>query len=81
MCTCPTFLNPLASFRKRIAYANAYQTDFVVPTQTAAFLNTESNYPHYFESGRDGMIVATLRTDSVKGRIKEVVHQVSTYEV
>lgn len=75
MCTCPTFLHPLASFEKRIAYANAYQTDFVVPTQTAAFLNPESSHPHYFESGRDGMIVATFRTETVKGRIKKTLPQ------
>ena len=47
MCTCPTYLEPLALFKKRIAYANAYHTDFVVPTQTAAFLNVDSTYPHH----------------------------------
>jgi len=47
MCTCPTYLEPLALFKKRIAYANAYHTDFVVPTRTAAFLNKDSTYPHY----------------------------------
>eukprot|EP00978_Attheya_sp_CCMP212_P014871 scaffold38132_cov40-Attheya_sp.AAC.1 len=41
-----TFLKPLAKFRKRIAYANAFRTDFQVPTDTAAFLSKQSTYPH-----------------------------------
>jgi hypothetical protein len=48
MATCPSFLRPLASFRKRIAYANAYGTDFPVPAATAAFLSERSTYPHHF---------------------------------
>ncbi len=47
MCTCPSYLKPLRQFRKRIAYANGYHTDFVVPTSTAAFLNPDSTYPHH----------------------------------
>ena len=34
----PTFVNPLLQFEKRVAWANAYSTDFQVPTATAAFL-------------------------------------------
>jgi pimeloyl-ACP methyl ester carboxylesterase len=34
----PIFCNPLRSFQTRLAYANAHQTDFQVPTATAAFL-------------------------------------------
>ncbi|KAL7536086.1 hypothetical protein ACHAXR_006928 [Thalassiosira sp. AJA248-18] len=49
MATSPRFLKPLASFRRRIAYANAYGTDFPVPGSTAAFLDKTSVYPHYFE--------------------------------
>jgi hypothetical protein len=49
MATCPTYLDPLSNFRKRIAYANAFNTDFPVPTATAAFLSENSTYPHYFE--------------------------------
>ncbi len=49
MATTPHFLTPLSQFRKRIAYANAYGTDFPVPAATAAFLSTASTYPHYFE--------------------------------
>jgi hypothetical protein len=75
MCTCPSYLEPLRSFRKRIAYANAYKTDFVVPTNTAAFLNPESTYPHHISdedrndfggtensSPKNGMVVATFHT-------------------
>lgn len=73
MCTCPSYLKPLGSFRKRIAYANAYKTDFVVPTNTAAFLNPESTYPHHISDDdgngvqnvttpKNGMIVATFHT-------------------
>jgi len=57
MATSPRFTRPLALFRKRIAYANAYGTDFVVPGSTAAFLDGNSDSMHYFdadfESGRD----------------------------
>lgn len=75
MCTCPSYLEPLRLFRKRIAYANAYCTDFVVPTSTAAFLNPDSTYPHYTttptkdldgesqtSSYKRGMVVATFNT-------------------
>jgi hypothetical protein len=40
------YLKPLATFQKRIAVANAYGTDFQVPTATAAFL-ASTNSPHY----------------------------------
>lgn len=46
MSTSPTYLEPLGKFRKRIAYANAYGTDFAVPVSTAAFLSENSTYPH-----------------------------------
>jgi hypothetical protein len=58
-------------FQRRIAYANAYGTDFPVPGSTAAFLNGESDYPHIFEDQRNadgcpaskkGLIAATLCT-------------------
>jgi len=41
------FITPLMSFSKRLAYINAFGTDFQVPTSTAAFLDSESTYPHY----------------------------------
>lgn len=78
MATSPHFLKPLASFKRRIAYANAYGTDVPVPGSTAAFLDKDSNYPHYFRApverdARDsksdkcpaserGLIAATLYT-------------------
>jgi len=75
MATTSKFLDPLGKFRKRIAYANAYGTDFPVPTQTAAFLSKKSSYPHHFvEEDSDsenenrvvvddnGLVIATLQT-------------------
>jgi len=40
------FLERLRSFRKRIALANCFGTDFQVPTTTAAFLSHGSHYKH-----------------------------------
>ncbi|KAL7559146.1 hypothetical protein ACA910_010225 [Epithemia clementina (nom. ined.)] len=40
------FVQPLLAFEKRIAHANAYQTDFQVPTATAAFVNRQSQSLH-----------------------------------
>jgi len=48
MATSERFLVPLKLFQKRVAYANAFFTDFPVPAETAAFLNTDSSYPHHF---------------------------------
>ena len=48
MATSPEFLDPLRKFRKRVAFANAYATDFPVPASTAAFLSEDSTYPHHF---------------------------------
>mmetsp|Transcript_7458 Transcript_7458/g.18843 ORF Transcript_7458/g.18843 Transcript_7458/m.18843 type:complete len:641 (-) Transcript_7458:141-2063(-) len=54
MATKSHYLVPLKKFQQRIAYANAYGTDFPVPVHTAAFLNHESDYPHHFaEEGDD----------------------------
>jgi hypothetical protein len=77
MATTAEFLHPLGSFRRRIAYANAYGTDFPVPVHTAAFLNEASASPHYFEeteepradenaatmeADADGLIIAQVYT-------------------
>ena len=74
MATKPEFLVPLGRFRKRLAYANAYGTDFPVPAETAAFLSAESTYPHHFveegDGGEDcvvidddtGLVIATMQT-------------------
>lgn len=42
----PIYREPLQMFRKRIAYANAFATDFQVPTCTAAFLCRDSPHIH-----------------------------------
>ena len=52
MATQQHFVEPMRLFRQRIAYANAYGTDFPVPVHTAAFLNDESDYPHHFMSNK-----------------------------
>ena len=52
MCLDEEFLVPLRNFRQRIAYANAYGTDFQVPCQTAAFLNDNSGVGHFLVGAR-----------------------------
>lgn len=52
MCLQDKYLTPLRNFRKRIAYANAYRTDFQVPTETAAFLNSDSEVEHIVVAAR-----------------------------
>ncbi len=52
MCLDDEFLVPLRNFRQRIAYANAYGTDFQVPCQTAAFLNDNSGVGHFLIGAR-----------------------------
>ena len=75
------YLSPLKMFRKRIAYANAFGTDFQVPTSTAAFLSKDSHYPHViqrdFSIGTEkikNMFFATLctepNTDLVDGTVE-----------
>lgn len=48
------FLLPLSSFRKRLCYANAFSTDFQVPTCTAGFLDGQSHFPHTILNHSDG---------------------------
>ena len=55
MATLSHYIQPLRLFRQRIAFANAYKTDFPVPAQTAAFLNEQSDYPHFFAEGDDDL--------------------------
>jgi len=73
MATSPYFLEALSLFRKRILYANAFSTDFVVPTGTAAILHPKSSSMHRFADDDDDdqlfyrenqMIIATLHTIS-----------------
>ena len=67
MCTEAAYLKPLSSFRRRIAYANAFGTDFQVPTNTAAFLSDKSTYPHRYcnvaEKEDLDFIASVLHTD------------------
>jgi hypothetical protein len=53
MCLQEKYLGPLRHFQKRIAYANAYRTDFQVPTETAAFLNADSKVENKVIACRD----------------------------
>ncbi|KAL3761175.1 hypothetical protein ACHAWU_000270 [Discostella pseudostelligera] len=53
MCLQDKYLSPLRNFRRRIAYANAYGTDFQVPTATAAFLNERSGVGHVLVASRE----------------------------
>ncbi|GAX26672.1 hypothetical protein FisN_2Hh390 [Fistulifera solaris] len=90
MATTDEFLRPLRAFRKRIAYANAYATDFPVPVRTAAFLSESSSYPHHFvEEGDDadklvvddnGLVIATLHTPAQHLVDKDFNHSVSDDE-
>jgi len=48
------FLRPLEKFRKRVAYVNAFRTDFQVPTATAAFLSRNSTFAHRICISRSG---------------------------
>eukprot|EP00585_Thalassiosira_rotula_P012575 CAMPEP_0196130760 /NCGR_PEP_ID=MMETSP0910-20130528/1027_1 /TAXON_ID=49265 /ORGANISM="Thalassiosira rotula, Strain GSO102" /LENGTH=746 /DNA_ID=CAMNT_0041390129 /DNA_START=43 /DNA_END=2283 /DNA_ORIENTATION=- len=54
MCLQEKYLAPLRNFRRRIAYANAYGTDFQVPTETAAFLHPKSGVGHFVVASRYG---------------------------
>ena len=49
------FLQPLSLFQKRVAYINAFRTDFQVPTRTAAFLSKNSTYPHYIHENEEDL--------------------------
>ena len=67
-----TFLRPLSLFRKRIAYVNAFRTDFQVPTSTAAFLSKNSTYPHAIDENTDKpFLVAIAHTDANHDILKE----------
>ena len=62
MATEEVFLAPLRRFQYRVAYANAFGTDFQVPTSTAAFLSA-SDTPHYIiDRPTQGSIVLRVET-------------------
>jgi hypothetical protein len=85
MATCPTFLQPLANFRKRIAYANAYGTDFPVHAATAAFLSENSSYPHHFlddiHVDHDGLFIATMHTPPTHNKSKDTAQRSNAVDV
>jgi hypothetical protein len=67
------YLKPLAAFTKRIAVANAYGTDFPVPTATAAFL-AATNSPHYqvvVDDDKNKETVLTVETPRTYDASKE----------
>ena len=64
MSTKETFLIPLGLFRNRVAYSNAYHTDFMVSNQSGAFLHHENEYPH------DMIEKAFTESDKVKDNCK-----------
>lgn len=80
MATSSNFLGALGSFRKRIAYANCYGTDFAVPVGTAAFLSENSTYPHHFLDDdyivdENGMVIAALHTPAKEDNGDEVLEE------
>lgn len=83
----PQYLDVLRSFRRRTAYANAHNTDFQVPTNTAAFLCKHSRYPHTFveEENKDDTTTAswmagTFYTKKVESDLYEIIHKYSSLE-
>jgi len=63
LATKETFLAPLRRFQYRLAYANAYGTDFQVPTSTAAFL-ARADTPHFtIDQPRKGSIILRVKTN------------------
>lgn len=74
MATKEEYLKSLRMFRKRIAYANAYGTDFPVPAHTAAFLSASSTYPHRFvptASDDESLIVASVETNPATALVED----------
>ena len=49
-----SYLNPMRLFQKRIVQTNAFETDFQMPTGTAAFLCEKSDYPHEIKKDIEG---------------------------
>lgn len=81
MSTEESFLGPLSKFEKRIAYANAFRTDFQVPTDTAAFLSSLSTYPHRLDRTYKEEFVATiLHTERHDWRKFDTVFRESSME-
>lgn len=75
----PQFLDPLRKFRYRIAYSNAHNTDFQVPTKTAAFLCETSRYPHTLEQSDEFLtspwIVGIFTTKKIDKDMYEIISE------
>jgi hypothetical protein len=73
----PKYLDPLGKFRSRIAYSNAHNTDFQVPTKTAAFLCESSRYPHTLEKSDKFLtspwIVGIFNTKKMEKDMYEII--------
>jgi hypothetical protein len=73
LATDPIFVSPLQRFRKRIAYANAYQTDFQVPTSTAAFLSATNSAHRRLEILKDNDFVSLAVETPVDNTLLETL--------
>jgi hypothetical protein len=62
------YLHPLQQFQKRIAVANAYNTDFLVSVSSGAFLSSGSNSVHYHQDpDYDDTASCTSTTGTITG--------------
>jgi len=68
------YLYPLQQFRKRIAVANAYNTDFLVSVSSAAFLSSDSNSVHHHQDHN----TTTATTMRLMKNMEHVALQVTT---
>jgi len=66
LATDPTFLDPLQKFQKRLLYANAYHTDFLVPTRTAAFLSEQNPSIRRASTDTDQMASICMRVETLR---------------
>ena len=62
------FVQPLLAFEHRLAHANAHQTDFQVPTATAAFVSPHSYSRHYMVQKDGGSASSTTPSLAVETR-------------
>lgn len=80
----PKYLDPLRKFRYRIAYSNAHNTDFQVPTKTAAFLCETSRYPHTLEQSDTFLtspwIVGIFTTKKIDKDMYEIISEYTATE-
>lgn len=72
--TVNTYLDPLSKFKKRIAMATAFATDFQVPPATAAFLSRDSEYAHKTLPQKD-VYLLSVETEAARDHNKECMSQ------